>query len=88
MSVAWSRRKPEEPEEPRHPDPPVIIAGIGIDPANPNAVAVAYRALEPVPYAGPDGEQDDDVIEPTSVFNPWVPGEYWDNVEITVKYYD
>jgi hypothetical protein len=83
MSVAWSRRKRDEPEEPAHP---FIIAGIGIDPANPGTVAYALRALEPVPYAPPDGKQDDDVIEPTAVFNPWLPGKYWDNVEITVEH--
>ena len=83
MSVAWSRRKPEEPD---HPDHPYILAAVGVDPANPDTVAYALRPLQPAPYAPPDGKQDDDVIEPTAVYKPWLPGKYWENVEITVEY--
>jgi hypothetical protein len=81
MSVAWSRRKPEEP------DPPVIVTVAGIDPANPDATVVSYREVQPSPFAPPD-ELQNDVIEPTAVFKPWLPGKYWDGVEITVEYYD
>jgi hypothetical protein len=85
MSVGWSRRRGEKPDHPEHP---VIVAGVGIDPANPGVIAYGYLPLQPVPYAPPDGEQDDDVIEPTAVFNPWLPSTDWNNVEITVEYYD
>jgi hypothetical protein len=83
MSVAWSRRKPEEPDLPDHP---VIVADVGVDPANPDAIAIAYRALQPTSYAPPDDKQDDDVIEPTAVFKPWIPGKYWDDCIITVEH--
>ncbi len=82
MSVGWSRRRRDEPDHPEHP---FILAVVGIDPANPDAVAVARVALQPVPYAPPDDEQDG-VIEPTAVFKPWLPYTDWDNVEITVEH--
>jgi hypothetical protein len=84
MSVGWSRRRPEEPDHPEHP---FILAVVGIDPANPDAVSVARVALQPVRYAAPD-ELQDGVIEPTAVFKPWLPFTDWDNVEITVEYHD
>ena len=83
---SWCNRRDDD--EPDHPDHPYIVAAVGVDPANPGTVAYALRALQPAPYAPPDGKQDDDVIEPTAVFKPWLPGKYWDGVEITVTYYD
>jgi len=88
MSVAWSRRKPEEPEEPRHPDPPFTLSVMAGEPGEPERVFLTSRPLQPVQHAAPDGEQDDDVIEPTAVYKPWLPSTDWDNVEITVEYHD
>jgi hypothetical protein len=82
MAVSWFRRNDEEPD---HPDHPYIVAAVGVDPEDPSAVAYAYRELQPVPYAAPD-ELQDDVIEPTAVYKPWLPGRFWDNVTITVEH--
>lgn len=84
--LSWSNRRDDE--EPDHPEHPYIVAAVGIDPAGPGIVAIARRALQPVPYAPSEDEQDDDVIEPTAIFKPWLLGRDWKNVEITVEYYD
>jgi len=84
MSVAWSNRRDDEPD---HHDQPFIVAAVGIDPANPDAVSLARVPLQPVPYAAPS-ELQDDVIEPTAVFKPWLKYTDWDNVEIKVEYRD
>jgi hypothetical protein len=81
--LSWSPRRHEKPG---HPEQPFILASVGIDPANPDAVVFAYRELQPVPYAAPE-ELHDDVIEPTAVFRPWPPYTDWDNIEVTVEYY-
>ena len=80
MSVAWSRRRGDEPEDPDHP---YILAGIEIDPANPNVVARAYLPLTPVPYSRPDDVQEDGVIEPTALFKRSTPetGDIYYTVE-------
>jgi hypothetical protein len=76
MAVGWSRRRDDEPD---HPDQPYIVAGVGIDPGNPTVVVFRFARLEPTPYAPPDDLQDDDdVIEPTRVFKPYVPSADWD----------
>jgi hypothetical protein len=79
--LSWSSRRDDEPD---HPDQPYIVAVVGIDPANPSAVSVARVALHPVPYARPD-ELQDDVIEPTAVFKPWLPYTDWDKCIIDVE---
>lgn len=78
--LSWSNRRDDE-----EPDHPYIVAAVGFDPANPTGVSLARVALQPVPYAPPD-ELQDDVIEPTAVFKPWLPYTDWDNVEITVEH--
>jgi hypothetical protein len=67
MSVSWSRRKREKPD---HPDHARIVTGVGIDSGTITGRVVGYRRAHPAPYAPPDGEQEDDVIEPTAVFEP------------------
>lgn len=87
MAVSWNgySRGRRADDERDHPDPVVIVAAIAVDPADPSAVALAHVALEPVPYAGPDGLPEPGVIEPTQVFKPWQRGGYWRNVTITYE---
>lgn len=86
MAVGWSRRRDDD-AEPTTPSPPRKVVGVGFDPANPDALAVALRPMEPVPYTEPD-ELQDGVVEPTAVFKPGEPLPDWSNVEITMTYYD
>lgn len=70
--MRWSDRRNPEPE-PATASTLFKVTGVGIDPANPGAVAVAYVPLKRVPYVAPEGmhsEQDDGVIEPTAIFKP------------------
>lgn len=83
MAVGWSKRR-ESDGEPATPSTPYIIADVGFDPANPDAIVFAWKALEPVPYAAPD-ELQDDVIDPTAIFKPWVPSGFWKDCVITVE---
>ena len=75
MSVGWSRRKREEPD---HPDQPVIVTVVGLDFDSATGLTRVRVAGDRIPYARPDGEQEDDVIEPTAVFKPWLPYTAWD----------
>ena len=84
MAVGWSRPRDDEPGHPDHADKPTVIA-FDFDPAT--GLATARIARGPVSHPAPDDVQDD-VIEPTAVFKPWLPSTDWDNVEITVEYYD
>ena len=85
MAVGWSRPRDGEPD---HPDQPYIVAAVAVDGASPTGYAVATVPLEPVPYAPPDGLQDDDVIEPTQVFKPWISSADWRNVTITYEEFE
>jgi hypothetical protein len=67
MPVGWSRRKRDEPD---HPDQPVIVTVVTLDPGSPSGLVVVHRELQPVPYSVPE-ELQDDVIEPTAVYNLW-----------------
>ena len=84
MAVGWSRPKDDEPG---HPDQTRKVTGVRFEPGGWVRVTLEPEPGEPVPYAPPD-EVQDDVIEPTAVYKPWLPSTDWDNVEITVEYYD
>jgi hypothetical protein len=83
--LSWS--SPRKDDEPDYPEHIFIAVDVSADPTSPPGVSLARVALEPVPYEAPD-ELQDDVIEPTAVFKPWLPYTDWDNVEITVRYHD
>jgi hypothetical protein len=88
MSVAWYRRKDDEPDEPDKPSPPFTLSVIAGEPGEPERVFLTSRPLKPVPYAPPDSEQDDDVIEPKAVYKPLLPRKDWNNVDITMEHDD
>lgn len=64
MAIGWG--KFPEDDEPIAPNTQYIFAYVGVDPANPDTVAYAYREVKPVRYPEPD-ELQDGVIEPTAV---------------------
>lgn len=78
MSVSWSARADDERDLPDHAGNFPVIA-LGFDPAG--GIVTVRLAREALPFAAPECVQDDDVIEPTSIFKPWVPSKYWDIAE-------
>ena len=85
--TCWGCPDRAEPTTPNPPSTLFIAVDVSVDPTAPSGVATARIPMEPVPYSEPDGLQDG-VIEPTAVFKPWLRSTDWDNVEITVEYYD
>lgn len=83
MSVAWSTPRDDEPARTTHRK----VTGIRIEPDGTVRANLEPVLGDPAPHAEPD-ELQDDVIEPTAVYKPWLPSTDWNNVEITVKYYD
>lgn len=82
--MRWEHlRRPKT--EPATPSTLFKVTGVGYDPASPDSLAVAYTRLKPVPYARPDGKQDD-VIEPTAVFVPYIPTGTWYNCIVDGEY--
>jgi len=84
MGVQWSspRRKREKRD---HPDHVEFLVGVGIDPADPSVVALAFARAERAPYAEPDHEQEPGVIYPTAVYQPWINGGAWDRCIIVTE---
>lgn len=68
MAVGWGTFRDDDAES-AAPSTQYIFAAVGVDPANPDTVAVAYREVEPVPYARPD-ELQPGIIEPTALLRP------------------
>ena len=66
MAVGWSS-PPDPAPEPATPTTSYILVGVGVDPAGPGSLAVAWAELEPVPYAEPE-DLHDDAIPPTAVY--------------------
>lgn len=73
--------------EPATPSQPRKVTGIRLDPDGTVWITLAPALGDPVSYAPPE-EKQDDVIEPTTVYKPWLPSTDWDNVEITAEYHD
>lgn len=76
MGVSWSSPRKRRGESDL-PDHPFILAAAAIDPGSPAGMAVVFAPVVRAPYSRPDKVQDD-VIEPTAVFKPWLGGGVWD----------
>ena len=81
MALGWGKfwgKFPKDDDEPTARTTHRKVTGMRIEPGGAARVTLAPDLGEPTPYADPD-ELQDDVIEPTAVYKPWLPGTAWED---------